>query len=129
MNNACASQPCNNKCCEENPCFNGGTYTELTTTPNKSSSAHAQLNITANSVTKKFQHLVSSFKSRQRSRESDVCTMYDPTSKSLYQTFCDFTSENGAVWTLLESFSLANKNDFKAQPFDKDYPVNLNSFK
>ena len=55
--------------------------------------------------------------------------MYDPTSKSFYQKFCDFTSENGFVWTLLESFRLANKNDSKAQPFFRDYPVNLNSFK
>ena len=60
---------------------------------------------------------------------STVYTLYDPASKSFYQTFCDFTSENGFVWTLLESFSLANKNDFSAQPFFQDYPVNQNSFK
>ena len=61
--------------------------------------------------------------------ESVVHTLYDPTRKSLFQTFCDFTSENGFVWTLLESFSLANNNHFKSQPFYKDYPVNQNSFK
>ena len=55
--------------------------------------------------------------------------MYDPTTKTLYQTFCDFTSETGFVWTLLESFSLANNNHFKAQPFYKDYTVNQNSLK
>ena len=60
--------------------------------------------------------------------ESAVHTLYDPTSKSLFQTFCDFTSENGFVWTLLESFSLAN-NDFKKQPFSKNHPVSQNSFK
>ena len=61
--------------------------------------------------------------------ESAVQTLYDPTSKSLFQTFCDFTSENGFVWTLLESFSLADNNDFKNQPFSKDHPVSQNSFK
>ena len=55
--------------------------------------------------------------------------MYDPASKSFYQTVCDFTSENGFVWTLLESFSLANNNHFNTQPFLKDYPVNEYSFK
>ena len=54
--------------------------------------------------------------------------MYDPASKSFYQTFCDFTSENGFVWTLLESFSLAN-NHFMKQPFFHDYPANQNFFK
>ena len=50
-------------------------------------------------------------------------------SKSFYQTFCDLTSETGFVWTLLESFSLANNSDFKTQPFFQDYPVSQNSFK
>ena len=54
--------------------------------------------------------------------------MYHPASKSLYQTFCDFTSENGFVWTLLESISLGNRKDFMRQTFSKDYAVNQNSF-
>ena len=65
----------------------------------------------------------------KKPKNSTVYTLYDPASKSFYQIFSDFTSENGFVWTLLESFSLANNNHFKAQPFYKDYPVNLNSFK
>ena len=64
----------------------------------------------------------------KKPKNSTVYTLYDPASKSFYQTFCDHTSENGFVWTLLESFSLAN-NDFKNRPFLKDYPVNQNSFK
>ena len=66
----------------------------------------------------------------KKPKNSTVYTLYDPASKSFYQTFCDLTSEHGFVWTLLESFSrLGNNNDFKAQPFDKDYPVNQHYFK
>ena len=64
----------------------------------------------------------------EKPKRSTVYTLYDPSSKSFYQTFCDFTSENGFVWTLLESFSLANKNDFAKQQFYNDYEVNQNSF-
>ena len=64
----------------------------------------------------------------KNSIQSGVYSLYDPTNKTLYQTFCDFTSETGFIWTLLESFSLANKNDFATQQFYKDYPVNQNSF-
>ena len=83
------------------------------------------------SVKRKVQHLASIYNSKQRSRKILLYwhTLYDPESKSFYQTFCDLTSENGFVWTLLESFSLANNNHFKAQPFYKAYPVNPNSFK
>ena len=38
------------------------------------------------------------------------------------------TSENGFIWTLIESFSLANKIEFANKPLYKDYPVNQNSF-
>ena len=63
----------------------------------------------------------------KKPKSSTVYTLYDPASKSFFQTFYDLTSETGFIWTLLESFSLAN-NDFKNRPFLKNYPVNQNSF-
>ena len=127
--NACANQPCSNRCCEENPCSNGATCTELC------HNAKQKFNCTCpHGFFGKFcEKSILSCKQLQLQAEkpqrSTVYTLYDPASKSFYQTFCDFTSENGFVWTLLESFSLANNNHFKAQPFYKDYPVNQNSFK
>ena len=60
---------------------------------------------------------------------STTYTLFDPERKSFNQTFCDFTSENGFVWTLLESFTLANRKYFKSRSFLQDYPINENSFK
>ena len=58
-----------------------------------------------------------------------VCIFFfDPANKSLYEVFCDYTSENGFIWTLIESFSLANNHEFANKPFYEDYPVNQNSF-
>ena len=128
--NACANQPCSNRCCEDNPCSNGGTCTELC------HHAKQKFNCTcAIGYSGKFCEKKSPTSCKQVQLEPKkptnytVYTLYDPASKSFYQTFCDLTSENGFVWTLLESFSLANNNHFKAQPFYNDYPVNLNSFK
>ena len=50
------------------------------------------------------------------------------------QTYCDFNSEAGKAWTLIESFSLANKALYQNQTFYYDYPqnernVNWNSFR
>ena len=127
--NACANQPCSNKCCEGNPCSNGGTCTELC------SHAKQKFNCTcANGYVGKFCEKKSPTSCKQlqleakKPKNSTVYTLYDPASKSFYQTFCDLTSENGFVWTLLESFSLADNNDFNSQPFSKDHPVNQNSF-
>ena len=128
--NACANQPCSNKCCEENPCSNGGTCTKLCN--------HAKQKFNCTDAKGFFGKLCekkspTSCKQLQlqakKPKKSTVYTLYDPASNSFCETFCDLTSETGFVWTLFESFSLANKNGFKAQPFFQDYPVSQNSFK
>lgn len=59
---------------------------------------------------------------------SQAYWLFDPTSNSWYETFCDFTTENGFVWTLIESFSLVNNQNFADKSFYKDYPVTENDF-
>ena len=130
MHNTCANQPCSNKCCEDNPCSNGGTCTELC--------EHAKQKFNCICTNGFFWKLCekkspTSCKQLQlqayKPKMSTTYTLFDPARKSFYQTFCDFTSENGFVWTLLESFTLANRKYFKSRSFLQDYPMNENSFK
>ena len=44
------------------------------------------------------------------------------------KTYCDFSSETGTAWTLIESFSLSNKEFYKNKPFYHDFPRNENNF-
>ena len=128
--NACANQPCSNKCCEDNPCFNGGICTELWHHAKRKFNCTCAIGYFGKFCEKKSPTSCKQLQPEaKKPKTSTVYTLYDPAGKSFYQTFCDFTSKNGFVWTLLESFSLANKNDFKTQPFLKDYTVNQNSFK
>ncbi|XP_067026117.1 uncharacterized protein [Acropora muricata] len=128
--NACANQPCSNKCCEDNPCFNGGTCTELCHHAKQKFNCTCAKGFFGKLCEKKIPTSCKQLQlEAKKPKNSTLYTLYDPGSKSFYQTFCDLTSENGFVWTLLESFSLANNNHFKAQPLEKDYPVNQNSFK
>ena len=98
-------------------------------TRNKSSTAHAPMDFLESSVKKSFTSCKQLQLQAEKPKLSTLYTLYHPASKSFYQTFCDFTSENGFVWTLLDSFSLANKNHYNAQPLFEDHPVNQNSFK
>ena len=41
-----------------------------------------------------------------------------------FPVFCDMESESGFVWTLIQSFSLANNAHFRDEPFGADFPVN-----
>lgn len=53
--------------------------------------------------------------------------MYDQQDKP-FKVFCDFTSESGAAWTLVQSHTLANNDQFKKKPlYLFDEPVNEDS--
>ena len=54
--------------------------------------------------------------------------LFDPTTKTMYEVFCDAISEEGFIWTLIESFSRRNKNEFEDKVFFKDYPKNQEAF-
>ena len=45
-------------------------------------------------------------------KQSGLYTIIDDSSQS-FQVFCDFDSEPGFAWTLIQSFSLSNKDLFK----------------
>jgi hypothetical protein len=51
-------------------------------------------------------------------------TILDKATKP-YRVFCDFWKGHGAVWTLIQSYSLENKDQF-AKPFITNHPVNEN---
>ena len=127
--NACVSQPCSNQCCQENPCLNGGTCTELCAHANRKFNCTCAIGSFGKFCEKKSPTSCKQLQlEAKKPRQSAVYIMYDPRSKSFYQTFCDFTFENGFVKTLLESFRLANKNEFQNQQFYKDHRVHQNSF-
>ena len=129
--NACANQPCSNRCCEDNPCSNGGTCTEVCHHAKQKFNCTCAKGFFWKVVWKEKSNILQAATTRSKEDKKFYCIhlVYDPASKSFYETSCDLTSKTGFVWTLLESFSLANKNGFKAQPFLQDYPVSQNSFK
>ena len=47
---------------------------------------------------------------------------------SMYEVFCGAISEKGLVWTLIESFSFRNNNEFADKAFHKEYAVNQDTF-
>ena len=128
--NACANQPCSNRCCEENPCFHEATCTELCYDAKQKFNCTRAMGYVGKFCEKKSPTSCKQLQlEAKKQKSSNVSTFYDPTSNSFHQTLCNFASKNGFVWTLLDSFSLANKNHYKAQPLFQGYPVNQNSFK
>ena len=64
--------------------------------------------------------------SRKGFKDNGYYKIYNFHTNTFLTVYCDFTSEPGAAWTLIESYSLKNNNldSFKKYPFSTDAPVN-----
>ncbi|XP_067027020.1 uncharacterized protein [Acropora muricata] len=124
----CGSRPCINNCCNEKPCFGGGTCTEICDHPKRKFNCTCAPQFFGKYCSN--QRSTSCKEQLQRNPESvsGLYQLFDEETNSLFDEFCDFTSEVGFLWSLVESFSLANKGDFRRQPFFNDYPVNQENF-
>ena len=108
---SCGDVTCINGCYKNNPCQNGGKSIEIC------EPTSVRYNC---SCSEKFigRHCEFERKSCQAykaagERKSGLYTIIDNSSQSFFQEFCDFDSEPGFVWILIQSFNLSNKDLFK----------------
>lgn len=112
---------CRNGCCRFVSCLNGGTCIEQ-----------------CDDVKRKFKCQCSSEFTGKMCEKPITCAAYGagrtngvypitlPSGDNI-KVFCDFTSEPGFVWTLIESFEFSKRLDYMDKPFTADYPVNIPS--
>ena len=98
-------------------------------TPITSTTVRAQWDITADFVKNKVATSCKEHLQKNGGSNFGVYQLSDPTTISMYEVFCDAISEEGFVWTLIESFSRRNKDEFEDKAFFKDYPKNQEAFK
>ncbi|KAL9951374.1 hypothetical protein ACROYT_G044027 [Oculina patagonica] len=114
---------CVNRCCRPDPCFNGGTCEEICdpttvrfncTCPDDYTGQRCERIKHPRSCTDLVTNGV---------KISGMYNVYD-SQNNPFQVFCDFDSEVDFVWTLVQSFSLGNNNQFTEKRFGVDFPVN-----
>lgn len=128
QDSACSGQSCSNQCCSQNPCLHGGTCTELCKHAKHKFNCSCAMGYFGKFCQKRQATSCKEHLEKYTRAESGVYSIFDPIKNFIYEAFCDFNDKNGFVWTLFESFSLANKNEFAVKPFYVDYPVNENAF-
>ncbi|XP_068676476.1 uncharacterized protein [Montipora foliosa] len=124
----CGSGPCKNKCCTQSPCYNEGTCTEICDHPKRKFNCTCSPKYIGRLCNKERSKSCKEQIQRNRRSLSGVYQLFDAETNSLFDEYCDFTSEDGFFWSLIESFSLANKDEIRRKPFFKDYPVNQDNF-
>ena len=101
---------CTNGCCRNNPCLNGGTCNEICEPTSVRYNCSCEVAFAG-------RHCETRLRSCQDckaagSDTSGLYTVIDDNSRT-FQVFCDFDSEPGFAWNLIESFSLSNKHLFQ----------------
>ena len=119
---SCLAVPCENKCCKSQPCLNSGQCTELCDNPK------LKFNCTcAEGYTGKLCQIKSrSCKDYINNGTNGKYVVFDEGGNRL-NVFCDFLSEQGLVWTLIESFSFKNNYLIRGAAFFRDKPLNENN--
>ena len=101
---------CTNGCCRSSPCLNGGTCTEIC------EPTRVRYNCSC-PVAFSGKHCETQLKSCQdhKAAGSNSSGLYTVSVNNIqtFQVFCDFNSEPGFAWNLIESFSLSNKGQFQ----------------
>ncbi|XP_031569970.1 uncharacterized protein LOC116304383 [Actinia tenebrosa] len=114
---SCAGH-CRNGCCRFVSCLNGGTCIEQCDDVKRKFKCQCRSDFTG----KMCEHPMTcaAYGAGRTSGEYPITL---PSGDKI-NVFCDFTSEPGFVWTLIESFAFSKHLDYKTKPFTVDFPVN-----
>lgn len=118
---------CLNGCCRSNPCLYGGTCTELCTDVKLKFTCACPVSFGGRVCEiAPPPHSCLDIKTREPQVANGEYAIEDG-SGNFFKTYCDFSSEEDFVWTLIETFSLANLGHFAGTYFRADWPRNEGS--
>lgn len=116
---------CFSGCCKSKPCLHGGTCVEKCDDVRERYTCACPKHYQGRRC-EIFHPHVSSCQAYMKLKPGSHSGVYDL--NDTFQTYCDFDSEAGKAWTLIESFSLANKALYQNQPFYHNFTQNERNF-
>lgn len=114
---------CVNRCCRPNPCVNGGVCNEVCAPEGKRFNCTCPATHTGQRCEIKNPRTCKDVAINSGNLRSGDYVIYGLEGET-FSVYCDMESEAGFVWTLIQSFSLANKEIFEEKGFGVDFPKN-----
>ncbi|XP_078375359.1 uncharacterized protein LOC144658766 [Oculina patagonica] len=110
---------CTNGCCENNPCLNGGTCNEICEPASVRYNCSCPVPFVGKHCEIQLRKSCQDYKAAGVNKSGLYAVIDD--SNQTFQVFCDFDSEPGFAWNLIQSFSLSNKDLFQVDFVFYDY--------
>ncbi|KAJ7381058.1 hypothetical protein OS493_004654 [Desmophyllum pertusum] len=118
---------CVNKCCEPNPCFQGGVCREICDPETVRFNCTSCPDDYTGQRCEKIKYPPNCKDIwKNGASTSGKYRIYNAQSQP-FLVYCDLESEPEFFWALIQSFSLENKIQFHAKAFKRDYPVDEDS--
>ena len=109
---SCACEvTCTNGCCRNNPCLNGGTCNEICEPTSVRYNCSCPVPFVGKHCEIQLRRSCQDYKAAGVNK-SGLYAIEDDSNQT-FQVFCDFDSEPGFAWNLIESFSLSKKDLFE----------------
>ena len=102
---------CTNGCCRNNPCLNGGTCKEICEPTSVRYNCSCPVQFVGKHCEIQLRKSCQDYKAAGENT-SGLYEVIDNSNRT-FQVFCDFHSEPGFAWNLIQSFSLSNKHLFQ----------------
>ncbi|KAJ7378334.1 Hyaluronan-binding protein 2 [Desmophyllum pertusum] len=118
---------CINRCCEPDPCFQGGVCREICDPETVRFNCTCPDDYTGQRC-EKIKYLARNCKDiwKYGALTSGKYRIYDAQNES-FLVYCDLESEPEFFWALIQSFSFGSMNHFNTKVFNRDYPVDEDS--
>ncbi|KAL9967806.1 hypothetical protein ACROYT_G026102 [Oculina patagonica] len=121
---SCPDSTCHNECCDSAPCQNGGTCCEVCDVSQRRFHCTCPPGYTGHKCQIPIYKSCKEFMMTNEENINGIYNIADKNNKS-FPVYCDFSSELGAAWTLIQSHSLENNDVFSFKPFYlHDMPIN-----
>ena len=121
------NEVCHNGCCQSSPCENGGTCHEVCDVRARRYKCACPSGYCGHRCHKKLQ---SCYDILLSGRHTNGIYQIVNVTNGVLNVYCDFESEPGGAWTLVQSYSLekgqrgSEKDIFSDKPLFQDFPVN-----
>ncbi|XP_028407311.1 uncharacterized protein LOC114529940 [Dendronephthya gigantea] len=117
-------EPYSNRCCDNNPCANGATCTELGERGKSGFNCTCAHEYHVGTMCEREVNSCFDYLWNDRTAKSGYYDIWEKNTMVKTRVYCEMRPDEMEAWTLMMSYSKGNAGDYERAPFKEDFPRN-----